>query len=184
MISLSGDKRLSLESVLPVHAILLQSVRLLVRENVLVLLHRRVIDRLTVLARLHLQYALLLLRRKPRTWDDWSKAWNPHTFLRLMTRISASYLFPLRPNSILFFSWESEIRLFFWVRVFRLSRMQEVRTKPFLICDFRIVRKIDLLGGYCWRQASILLSFLRSSRLLDFLLYMGLAMLSHIFAII
>jgi hypothetical protein len=67
MISLSGDKRLPLESALPVHAILLQSVRLLVRENELVLLHHRVIDRLTVLARLHLRYAPLLLRRRLRT---------------------------------------------------------------------------------------------------------------------
>lgn len=67
MISLSGDKRLLLESVILVHAVPLQSVRLLVRENVFVLLHHRVIDRLTVLAQLHLRYVLLLLKRRLRT---------------------------------------------------------------------------------------------------------------------
>ena len=184
MISLLGDKRLPLGNVPTVYVMPLQSVRLLASENVLVLLYHRVIDRLTVLARLHLRYALLLLRRRLRTWDDWSKVWSPHISHRLMIRISASYLFPLRRKLILSFSWESEIRHFFSEPGFLHSRMQEVRTRPFLICDFRIARKIDLLGGYSWRQDSILPSFPRSSRLSDFLLYMLLAMLSHIFAII
>lgn len=67
MISLLGDKRLPLGNVPTVYVMPLQSVRLLASENVLVLLYHRVIDRLTVLARLHLRYALLLLRRRLRT---------------------------------------------------------------------------------------------------------------------
>lgn len=134
-------------------------VKILIRVSVLVHRPQLMID--SLLSHLVLVRVVLLrwdpqsLKQNLRTSEDWSKAWSHHTFLLLMRISSVSCHSLERLSRIHFFLWENEMRLFFLEVVFLPFRMQEQHTKPFLICDYPIAKKIISLDGFSSFQDSI-----------------------------